>query len=217
MVSSGTASEFETRGNMHYRSGLNMIPLMEWYRADPNDFCLLEIAMGAQTGQLVNIEPETGAPSMMLHVLPHILEYDPHSGDFGLGFFGHTLQTGAYYVDHPMLGALCFQCLVIEDSDILEFEVMDSFRIRVFMEPLAMYIELDTGTMHSVSMDVEKKTVTVTMDSDHTPTYSQRRLRVSKTSDLRTATNFKVVSPSNAKLVRNAYQFTGDAAVIEWE
>ena len=30
MVSSGTAANFETRGNFHYRAGLNQIPLIEW-------------------------------------------------------------------------------------------------------------------------------------------------------------------------------------------
>ena len=109
MPSVGTAANFETRGNLHYRSGLNAIPLIEWFRANPDDFFLLEIAMGAQAGQLMNID-DTGAPSMMLHMLPHILDFDPHSGDYGLGFFGHTLEAGSYFVQHPTLGALCFLC-----------------------------------------------------------------------------------------------------------
>jgi len=110
MVSSGTG--FETRGNMHYRSGLNMIPLIEWYRANPDEYFLLEIAMGAQAGQLANIDA-SGAPSMMLHMLPHVLDYDPHSGDFGLGFFGHTLEAGAYLVQSPELGNICFLCDIV--------------------------------------------------------------------------------------------------------
>ena len=48
---------------------LNMIPLIEWYRANPDDFYLLEISMGAITGQLTNID-ETGATSMMWHAYP---------------------------------------------------------------------------------------------------------------------------------------------------
>ena len=38
------------RGLMHYRAGLNMIPLLEAFRADPTDHLLLEIAMGALAG-----------------------------------------------------------------------------------------------------------------------------------------------------------------------
>eukprot|EP00959_Pyramimonas_sp_CCMP1952_P300739 6290766-Pyramimonas_sp.AAC.1 len=40
------------RGLMHYRAGLNMIPLMEAYRRDPDDHLLLEIGMGAITGAI---------------------------------------------------------------------------------------------------------------------------------------------------------------------
>ena len=44
------------RGAMHYRAGLNMIPLIEAYRADPDDHLLLEVAMGALTGQMASID-----------------------------------------------------------------------------------------------------------------------------------------------------------------
>jgi hypothetical protein len=43
-------------GQMHRRSGLNMIPLLEWHRANPDDFFLLEVEMGAIAGQLTNID-----------------------------------------------------------------------------------------------------------------------------------------------------------------
>ena len=62
LTSYGTG--FSERGQMHYRSGLNMIPLMEWYRTHPDELFLLEIAMGAISGQLTNID-EDGATSMM--------------------------------------------------------------------------------------------------------------------------------------------------------
>lgn len=76
MVTSG--ANFETRGNMHYRSGLNAIPLLEWYKRNPDDVFLLGIGLGAVAGQMGSID-ENGAPSMMLHMEPHILDYDPHS------------------------------------------------------------------------------------------------------------------------------------------
>jgi len=31
--------------------------------------------------------------------------YIDHSGDFGLGFFGNALESGAYLVQHPTLGS----------------------------------------------------------------------------------------------------------------
>ena len=58
----------QDRGLMHYRSGLNMIPLIEWYRQHPDDHFALEVAMGALTGQMANIDKD-GAPSMMFHAV----------------------------------------------------------------------------------------------------------------------------------------------------
>ena len=49
------------------RSGLNAIPLIEWYIRNPDDVFLLEPALGAVAGQMNNID-ETGAGSMMLHM-----------------------------------------------------------------------------------------------------------------------------------------------------
>lgn len=59
------------------------------------------------TGQMTNID-ETGAPSMMFHSSPFILEHDPNSGDFGLGFFGHSLETGAYIIRQVACVSLFF-------------------------------------------------------------------------------------------------------------
>lgn len=57
---------YETRGNFHYRAGLNAIPLLEWYKLNPDDFFLIEPALGAVVDQMNNID-ETGAPSIMMH------------------------------------------------------------------------------------------------------------------------------------------------------
>ena len=78
-----SGANFETRGNFHYRSGLNSIPLLEWYRQNPDDMFIVEVALGAVAGQMNNID-ERGAPSMMMHMEPHILDFDPHSGALGL-------------------------------------------------------------------------------------------------------------------------------------
>ena len=97
------------RGTMHYRAGLNMIPLIEWYRSNPDDLFLLEISMGAIAGQMSNID-ESGAPGFMFHASPHVMDFDPLSGDYGLGFFGNALQSGLYYVVDSEFGRLCFLC-----------------------------------------------------------------------------------------------------------
>ena len=56
-----------------------------------------------RSGQMCNID-ENGATSMMFHSFPFVNEFDPHSGDYGLGFFDHSVEAGAYYVQHPQFG-----------------------------------------------------------------------------------------------------------------
>lgn len=48
------------------RAGLNQIPLAEWFRRHPDDLETLEIAVGAMSGQMGNID-ETGAPAIYFH------------------------------------------------------------------------------------------------------------------------------------------------------
>ena len=36
-----------------------------------------------------------GAASMAFHTHPFIMDFDPHSGDYGLAFVGHALHGGA--------------------------------------------------------------------------------------------------------------------------
>jgi hypothetical protein len=159
------------RGQMHYRSGLNMIPLIEWYRRHPEEGTfLLEISMGAISGQMTNIEPESGASSMMVHATAHVMDHDPHTGDYGLGFFGNALESGSYFVDdsesESALGPLCFLCDLDEgygdavDGDDLDgasvpsFTIVprDGFAIAVFIEPLGLYITSQCGTIASVRL-----------------------------------------------------------------
>lgn len=94
---------------MHYRAGLNQIPLIEWYRRYPDDVETLEIAVGAISGQLSNID-SSGAPAIYFHAHPHVMEHDAYSGDYGLGFFGLSLESSSTFIIHPELGPICYLC-----------------------------------------------------------------------------------------------------------
>ena len=220
MVTAGTASGFETRGVMHYRSGLNAIPLFETYRAHPGDWELLDVAMGAQSGQMANIDA-SGAPSMMFHALPHVLEFDPRSGDFGLGFAGYTLEAGAYFVAHPRLGNVCYLCdLVVgageEGAERVRLEPRDGYRQRVYVEPLGLYLTLDAGTFESLALDFSARRADVTFAPPANATYSKRRLRVIKASQDRPGSGFEL---TGAAFVRGAYEIplaTANATLV-WE
>lgn len=182
MPSMGTGKP--DRGQMHYRAGLNMIPLLEWYRRHPDDFFLLEVAMGAIGGQLANID-ETGATSMFFHAYPWVMDWDPHSGDFGLGFFGNALESGAYYVRHPRLGPLCYLCTATEDAatgaSVITPE--DAYHRRVFVQPLALYLVARAGTIARVEVQLPARQVSLVFNATEfgeTP-WSLLRLAVEET------------------------------------
>lgn len=207
-----------------------MIPLIEWYRANPNDLFLLEISVGTMTGQLTNID-EDGAGSMMWHAEPHMLKHDPHTGDFGLGFFGLSLETGAYYVVDKALGELCYLCDVAApapaatdddaaaadaDVDTVTLTPRDAYRRRVFLEPLALYMTTEAGQFASVEIALAKKAIAVTFDA--AAGFSSYRLCLDKTSTARPGSKFAVAA---GKLERGCYTIPAIAgkagtAVVTW-
>jgi len=190
---------------MHYRSGLNMIPLIEWYRAHPNDTFLLEIAMGAITGQMTNIDAN-GATSMMFHAMPYVMDFDPHSGDYGLGFFGNALESASYYVASADLGDLCYLCDL--DGPAADGTVTltprDAYRIAVFLEPLGLYLQALSGTISEVTFAPSKRRIDVTFaaPSDAAP-LAPCRLKLTKTARGRPGSAFAAVGH---KLVRGAIE-----------
>ncbi|XP_065177352.1 uncharacterized protein LOC135808135 [Sycon ciliatum] len=218
----------DTRGNMHYRAGLNMIPLIEWYRLHPDELFLLEIAMGAISGQMGNID-ESGAPSMMWHAFPYVMDYDPHSGDFGLGFFGHSLESGLYYVEDKSLGTLCYLCDVSvsgnKDGDgagngTVSILPRDSYHINAFLEPVALYIQAEAGTIASLSVNLQKRMATVQFTESSAEVhnmFSMFRLKLTKTSKDRPGSGFAV---DGAELVRGAFAIKPSSgtttATITW-
>ena len=219
---------------MHYRSGLNQIPLAEWYRTHPDDFSLLEIIVGSLSGQLQNIAPD-GAMSMAFHSHPYVMKNDAYSGDYGLGFFGISLEASAYFVLHKELGPLCYLCdlsstAVVNDSDdgtTFTIAPRDSYRQRVYFEPLGLYIQADTGTFEALALNMNAKTIAITFGATvpATATFKTYRLRVDKVSrdGLRPGQNFTIAEPASAKVVRSAYQFPAAAggakttATITWK
>ena len=159
---------------------------------------------------------------MMLHMLPHVFDFDPHSGDYGLGFFGISLETGSYLVDSAEMGALCFQCeLTTSTGPTMIFSPTDAYRQRSFIEPLALYLEADTGHFKTISVDLNNRTVTVEFELEPSTgrTFESRRLRLTKTSNARPGISFKLASPSDAVIRRAAWEFSADelSALVTYE
>jgi hypothetical protein len=193
--------------------------LLEWYRLNPDDVFLLEPALGAVVGQMTNID-EHGAPGMMMHMEPHMLDYDPHSGDYGLGFFGCSLQSASYFVDHPEFGPVCYLWNMhaaaggdgewslgrnLTTGGAVTIKPVDLYRRRIFLEPLSLYLTLDVGTFKAVVLDLAVKKLSIEFNSmafDNS-TYVARRLRVQ-----RYATSFHSFCLANCLLNKRLFKET---------
>jgi len=150
----------------HYRAGLNSIPLAERYRSHPDELFLLEVAMGGITGVLGNIDAD-GAPSMAFHLYPFMLEYDPHTGDHGLGFFGHAMNVGAYAVDHPTRGFLCYLCVHNASGAAAQYSITpaDSFRRRAYLAQLGLWLVLRSGQqLKRLHVDLKERSMLVQLE-----------------------------------------------------
>ena len=148
----------------HYGSALNAIPLLTEFRDHPTDFHLLRAGHAGMMGALANVTEDGFAPAAF-HSFPSTLAIDGYSGDYGPGFFGHAVNTGAYLFDHPEFGVLAFGGVAESDSAGVTLRPTDSARMRVFLAPVGLYLELDAGRFESVRLDASTGAVTVRLDS----------------------------------------------------
>jgi len=146
----------------HYGSGLNAIPALQHYRAHPDDFYLLRIGYGGAMGALSNIDQE-GFPSAAFHSFPQNLRWDAYTGDYGPNFFGHTVNTGTYVVNHPDYGWQAFGGNLTYSPTAVTVRTLDSFRRRMYLAPLGLELTLDRGTFESVTINPATKAVRVTL------------------------------------------------------
>jgi hypothetical protein len=128
----------------HYGSALNAVPLFDAYRANPADFHLLRVAYGGLMGALTNIDSR-GFASAAFHSWPDEMRFDALTGDYGMGFFGHSYATASYLVDHPVFGWLAFGGNLSRTGDTLRIEPRDSARTRLFIAPAKLWITLAAG------------------------------------------------------------------------
>ena len=154
----------------HYGSALNAVPLFEAYRADPSDLYLLRVAYGGLMGGITNIDPE-GFASAAFHSWPDQMRWDPYTGDYGMGFFGHAYAAATYLVKDPTWGWLAFGGNLREDSTQVSVVSKDGARTRLFVAPAGVWIVLDAGKMASASFTPSTGKITLMLDpADSTTT-----------------------------------------------
>jgi hypothetical protein len=135
----------------HYGSGLNAIPVLSEYRDRPDDYHLLRIGYAGTMGALTNIDQE-GFGSAAFHSFPDLLAFDGITGDYAQNFFGHAFNTATYVVSHPEFGWFAFGGNVDATDGRVVVTPRDSFRQRVYIAPLGLWLTLDAGRFTRVEL-----------------------------------------------------------------
>jgi hypothetical protein len=185
----------------HYGSGLNAIPLLAEYRERPDDFYLLRVGYGGTMGALTDIDQE-GFAAAAFHAFPDMLKHDPLSGDYGPNFFGHAWNTATYIVNHPEFGWLAFGGNIQVNDHVVTVTPHDSFRSRIFIAPLGLWLTLDAGSFEVLKYDSRSGGVQVELAAA-TGVTPNARLRVEQTAKINRVGEYRPVS--SLKSERGAY------------
>jgi hypothetical protein len=166
-------------------------------------------------GPLTNID-EKGFASAAFHSFPDRMAFDAYTGDYGPNFFGHALNTATYLAYDDQLGWLCFGGNVKENHGVVTFTTLDSFRNRVFIAPLGLWLTLDAGHFSSVDYDTKRKTVSLHF-APQSEGVTVARLRIERTAEVSGAPRF--FAPDSWKTDAGAYvlplQTTETVAVLQ--
>jgi hypothetical protein len=131
-----------------------------------------------------------------------MLKPDPLSGDYGPNFFGHAWNTATYIVDHPEFGWVAFGGNVKMQGSMAVVTPLDSFRTRVYIASLGLWLTLDAGTFETVDINASKGLVRVGLigATDVTP---EALLRVEQPAQLSGVGTYRPASPLKSQ--RGAY------------
>jgi len=197
----------------HYGSGLNAIPVLADFREHPDDFYLLRVGYGGTMGALTNIDQD-GFASVAFHSFPSTLRWDPYSGDYGPNFFGHALNTGTYVIKHPDFGWQVFGGNLSETTDWITITPRDSFRMRIYLAHLGLWLTLDAGNFEEVSFNKRTRTVRLRLKpaTAHTST---ARLHIEQPARIPTVGPYKPVKAYIEE--RGAYTIPLSKAVTNLE
>jgi hypothetical protein len=152
-------------------------------------------------GALTDIDQE-GFASAAFHGFPDMLKSDPYSGDYGPNFFGHAWNTATYLVDHPEFGWIAFGGNIETQGKVVTVTPRDSFRARVYIASLGLWLTLDAGQFESVEVNRESGVVRVGLAAatDATP---EGLLRIEQPARISGVGNYRSATPLQSR--RGAY------------
>jgi Family of unknown function (DUF5695) len=177
----------------HYGSGLNAIPVLSEYRDHPDDVYLLRVGYGGTMGALTDIDQE-GFAAAAFHGFPDMLKHDPLSGDYGPNLFGHAWNTATYIVDHPEFGWIAFGGNVTTQGNVVTVTPRDSFRARIYLSSLGLWLTLDAGAFDSVVVNPDTGVVRVGLVGA-TETTPRGLLRIEQPAKINGVGNYHPGSP----------------------
>ena len=148
----------------HYGSALNALPVLTAYKDHPEDWHLLRIGYAGMMGALANVTQDGFAPAAF-HSYPSTLAIDGYSGDYGPGFLGHVLNVSSFLVRHPEYGWQAFGGSASEENGLVILRPSDSARLRTFIAPTNLGIELEAGRIASVTVDPVTGVVDLELDA----------------------------------------------------
>lgn len=163
----------------HYGSALNAVPLFDAFRQNPADLHLLRVAYGGMMGGITNIDQE-GFASAAFHAWPDMMKWDPYTGDYGMGFFGHAYAAATYLVNDPSFGWLGFGGDVGQSGGAITITPRDGARTRLFVAPAGQWIVLESGRIASASYAPATGSISLTLDAA-TPTTPTARILIEQT------------------------------------
>jgi hypothetical protein len=182
----------------HYGSTLNAVPLFDAYRADPGDLHLLRVAYGGLMGGITNIDQE-GFSSAAFHSAPDMMSWDPYSGDYGMGFFGHAYAAATYLVNDPTFGWLGFGGNVSQADGVVRIAPKDGARTRLFVAPIGAWLTLEAGKIDAAAYTPATGKLTLTLAARDAATPAARLLVEATTKGARP------YRPNGAVFERGAY------------
>ena len=147
----------------HYGSTLNAVPLFDAYRRNPADLHLLRVAYGGMMGGITNID-RSGFASAAFHSWPDRMAWDPYSGDYGVGFFGHAYAAATYLVKDVRFGWLGFGGTVTQTRGSVVIVPRDGARSRLFVAPAGAWITFEAGKISSARYTPATGRITLTLD-----------------------------------------------------
>jgi len=193
----------------HYGSGLNAIPMLDYYRSHPDDEYMLRVGFAGGNAALTNIDQE-GFGSAAFHSYPDTLKWDGYSGDYGMNFFGHAMNAATYVVNMKEFGLQAFGGNVSTNNERhFVVEPRDSMRRRIYLAPFGLWLSLDSGTFSAIEISKKLRSMKVSFNKESVGGVA--RLRIEQPAVVNGISMFRPVG--TLKLERGAYVIPVDRTI----